>query len=123
LQITIATPSHLGLDRPLAMLDLESTGTDPIHDRVVEVAVVKVTPTRQATVFHSLVNPGRPVAPEATAVHGLHDVDLGDQPTFKDIAAPLLAFLDGCDLAGFGLTRFDRPCWPPNVSGPGAAYR
>ena len=46
------------------------------------------------------VNPGVPIPPEATAIHGITDDDVADCPTFRAIAPSLVRFLDGCDLAG-----------------------
>jgi DNA polymerase-3 subunit epsilon len=100
---------HLTLARPLAVIDLESTGTDPATDRAVEVAVLTVAPDRPADLFATRVNPGRPIPAAATAVHGLGDADVRDAPTFAALAAGLAQRLAGCDLAGFGITRFDLP--------------
>ena len=45
----------------MLFFDCESTGTDPITDRVTEVSVVRADGT---VVFSSLVHPGRPIPPE-----------------------------------------------------------
>jgi DNA polymerase-3 subunit epsilon len=100
---------HLALTRPLAAIDLESTGTDPATDRAVEIAVLTVAPDRPADLFATRVNPGRPVPAAATAVHGLADADVRDAPTFAALAPGLARRLAGCDLAGFGIARFDLP--------------
>ncbi|MFO0799667.1 MAG: 3'-5' exonuclease [Gemmataceae bacterium] len=100
---------HLVLTRPLCVVDLETTGTDPATDRVVEVAVLTLTPGGAADLFHSRVNPGRPVPPAATAVHGIGDADVRAAPTFAALAPALARRLAGCDLAGFGVAGFDLP--------------
>jgi DNA polymerase-3 subunit epsilon len=89
--------------RPVCALDVETTGLDPAVDRIVEVGVVRVEPDGRARVLAQLVDPGRPIPPAATAIHGLTDDDLAGRPGFAAIAPGLLAFLDGADLVGFNL--------------------
>lgn len=98
------------LDRPLAFLDLETTGTNTASDRIVEIAVLLVRPDEEE-VYRSVrrLNPGVPIPAEATAVHGISDADVADQPTFHRISKALWQLLDPCDLAGFNLRRFDLP--------------
>lgn len=100
---------HLTLARPLAVLDLESTGTDPARDRIVEVAVLTVWPDGSEEAFESRVNPLRPIPPAAVAVHGITDADVRGAPAFAELAPELVRRLTGCDLAGFGIAGFDLP--------------
>lgn len=100
---------HLTLSRPLAVLDLESTGTDPVADRIVEVAVLTLSPDGSEELFATRVNPQRPIPVAATAVHGIGDADVRDAPTFAALAPGLVRRLAGCDLAGFGIAGFDLP--------------
>jgi DNA polymerase-3 subunit epsilon len=46
---------------------------------------------------------------QATAVHGITDDDVKDEPTFKQIAKSLAQFIEGCDFGGFNSNRFDLP--------------
>lgn len=98
---------HLSLSRPLAVIDLETTGTDPKADRVVEISVCRIEPDGTHQTRTRRLNPGIPIPPGATAVHGITDADVADQPSFKQVAAGLTRFLHGCDLCGFNLKRFD----------------
>lgn len=100
---------NLSLARPIIFLDLETTGTDPATDRIVEVSVLRVDPggTREARTRR--INPGRPIPPDATAVHGIRDEDVRDAPRFRQIARSFLSFLGEADLAGFNILRFDIP--------------
>ncbi len=100
---------HLTLSRSLAIVDLESTGLDPRNDRIVEIALVILTPTCPAQFFHTLVDPGRPIPAATTAIHDIGDADVVDAPRFEVLAADLARRLEGCDLAGFGLSSFDLP--------------
>src|SRR4051794_25784656 len=83
-------PYRLRLERPLAVLDLESTGVDVASSRVVEVAVMRVGPGGGRAMFHRRVNPGIPIPPAATAVHGITDADVAGCRPFAAIAPDLL---------------------------------
>src|SRR3954466_8085400 len=96
---------NIPLDRPLAVLDLETTGTDTKIDRIVEVSVLKLSPGGQADHRTRRGNPGVAIPPEATAVHGITDDDVADCPAFRAIAPGLARFLDGCDLCGFNTPK------------------
>lgn len=97
----------LQLTRPLAVIDLETTGTDPLNDRIVEICVVKLIPEGGEERRCRLINPERPIPPEATAIHTITDDMVATAPTFARIASGLLDFLAGCDLCGYNLARFD----------------
>jgi DNA polymerase III subunit epsilon len=100
---------RLSLQRPLAVLDIEATGTSPRSDRIVEICLVKVMPDGTRTVNTLRVNPGIPIPIEAQRVHGISDADVASCPSFAAIAPRLLDLLDGCDLCGFNAARFDIP--------------
>lgn len=101
--------SPLELQRPLAVFDLETTGTDPAKDKIVEIALVRVDPGGGRTTITRRVNPGRPIPAEATAVHGIRDEDVAAAPEFRQIARELIDALADSDLAGFNVRRFDVP--------------
>jgi len=90
----------------LAFLDLETTGLDPATARIVEVAV---TDDHGNALFHSLVNPGIPIPPEATAVHGIDWDKVASRPKFPEIASALRAALDGRVIAGYNVLSYDVP--------------
>jgi len=98
---------NLRLHRPLAFLDLETTGTDPKVDLIVEISVLKVSPDGRSIGRTRRINPGIPIPAEATAVHGISDADVAGEPRFAQVAAGLIALLDDCDLCGFNIKRFD----------------
>lgn len=97
------------LERPLVFLDLETTGTDTANDRIVDVALLRRDPGGMEGTFSSLVDPGVPIPVEASEVHHITDDMVRGQPTFKELAAKLLAFMDGADLGGFNVGKFDIP--------------
>lgn len=100
---------RLPLTRPLVVLDIETTGVAPRNDRVIEIAAIKYAPEGDRRRFHRRLNPGVPIPPAATHIHGLSDADVADCPPFADVAAPLARFLRDSDLAGFNICRFDVP--------------
>jgi DNA polymerase-3 subunit epsilon len=100
---------NLKLRNPLAFFDLETTGTNITTDRIVEIAVVKVMPNGERLIKELRINPTIPIPYEASLIHGIYDEDVQDKPTFKQIAKDLANFLEGADLAGFNILKFDLP--------------
>ncbi|WP_072022270.1 3'-5' exonuclease [Zavarzinella formosa] len=97
---------NLRLARPLAFLDIESTGANPQTDRIIEIAVLRIDPDGRTAEACRRVNPGVSILAAATAVHGITEADA---PVFTAVVPRLVRFLDGCDLAGFGIKRFGLP--------------
>ncbi len=97
------------LDRPLAVIDIESTGINPRLDRIIDLAVIKLHPDGRRETFAFRCHPQRPIPPEATAIHRITDADVAGCPSFQEQAPAVIAALEGCDLAGFGVARFDLP--------------
>ena len=99
----------LKLRRPVIFFDLETTGVDTCRDRIVEISMVKVMPDGEEIVKTRRLNPQMPIPREATAIHGITDDDVKNEPTFAQIAKSLAAFMEGCDFGGFNSNRFDLP--------------
>ncbi|MDP2959772.1 MAG: 3'-5' exonuclease [Longimicrobiales bacterium] len=95
------------LDRPLVFFDIETTGLSLKHDRIIELALIKITPQGDVLEKVRRFNPGIPIPPEATAVHGITDADVAGERSFCARAKALQDLLEGCDLAGFNVRRFD----------------
>jgi len=100
---------NLKLDRPLAFIDVETTGLNPYSDRIVELSILKVHPDGTEGYHSRRINPGIPIPPEATAVHDITDEDIADEPEFGRYAKGIRSFLEGCDIAGFNVITFDLP--------------
>lgn len=99
----------LNLKNPLTFFDLETTGTNIVNDRIVEISVVKVMPDGKNITKTTRLNPTIPIPEEVSLIHGIYDKDIQDAPTFKNIAKSLSKFLEGSDLAGFNILKFDVP--------------
>lgn len=100
---------NLNLKRPIAFIDLETTGVNVSTDRIVELSVLKISPNGKEEWMSTRLNPGVPIPPKTTAIHGIRDEDVANSPTFKAVAKNLATFLEGCDLAGYNAIRFDIP--------------
>lgn len=88
-------PSEL----PLVVLDTETTGLFPgLGHRVVEIGAVRLENWREVGQVSTLLQPGRKMDPKASSVNGISDLDLQGQPTFGEVAAELLALLEGAVL-------------------------
>lgn len=99
----------LQLERPIVFFDLETTGIDVAKDRIVEICLLKVYPNGNEESKVMRINPTIHIPEEASNVHGIHDNDVADCPTFADVAADIWAFIDGCDLGGYNSNHFDIP--------------
>jgi len=100
---------NLQLQRPIAFIDLETTGVSLSSDRIVEIAVVKILPDGTRQVKRKLLNPEMPIPPQSTDIHGISDEMVKEAPTFKQAANELKQFIENCDLGGYNSNRFDIP--------------
>lgn len=100
---------NLKLDRPIAFLDIESTGAQCRIDRLIDLAVIKLWPDGRREELVYRVHPGQPIPAAVTAIHGIRDEDVKDAPPFAEVAADVDDLLRDCDLGGYNLLRFDIP--------------
>ncbi|HPO66998.1 MAG TPA: exonuclease domain-containing protein, partial [Paludibacteraceae bacterium] len=100
---------QLQLKKPLAFLDLETTGTNIVTDRIVEISYYKVYPNGREETKTIRINPEMHIPEKATAIHGITDEDVKNCPTFKEVAKEIARDLEGCDLAGYNSNKFDIP--------------
>ncbi|MBL7765191.1 MAG: 3'-5' exonuclease [Chitinophagaceae bacterium] len=99
----------LNLKRPIACIDLETTGVSITQDRIVEISIIKVYPEGKREIKTRRMNPGIPIPKEASAVHGIYDADVAGEPTFRELANSIKQYIDNCDLCGFNSNKFDFP--------------
>lgn len=99
----------LQLTRPIAFVDLETTGINISTDRIVEIAIVKILPDGSRQVKRKLINPEMPIPQASSDIHGITDEMVKDAPTFKQAANELKQFIENCDLGGYNSNRFDIP--------------
>ena len=99
----------LKLIRPLAFVDLETTGVNLGIDRIVEIGMVKILPDGNKSVKRKLINPEMVIPQSSIDIHGITNDMVKDAPTFKQAANDIKQFLDNCDLSGYNSNRFDVP--------------
>lgn len=99
----------LHLQRPLAFIDLETTGINLSTDRIVEIAIVKILPDGSQVCKHKIINPQMPIPKVSSDMHGITDDKVKDAPIFKEVANELKQFIDNADLSGYNSNRFDIP--------------
>lgn len=100
---------NLSLNRPFVMLDLETTGLDVAKDRIIEIALIKRMPDGSESEYYKRVNPTIPITEESTQVTGITNEMVAAEPTFKDLAADIAAFIGDADLGGYNSNKFDIP--------------
>lgn len=100
---------ELNLKKPICFFDLETTGINVAKDRIVEIAILKVYPNGNKESHTWRVNPERPIPPETSAIHGITDEMVANEPTFKELAPKVYALIKDSDLGGFNSNRFDIP--------------
>ena len=99
----------LNLKNPLVVFDLETTGINTSKDRIIEIAMIKISPGGQKEEKSQRVNPGIPIPLESSLVHGIYDKHVKDEPLFNQVAELISLFLENCDLCGFNILHFDIP--------------
>ncbi len=108
--------NKIKLDRPLVSLDVESTGTNSVRDRIVILAMVKLVPpsnpggeiTLEEREFK--FNPGFAMSDEVIAIHGITNEEAATFFPFSEaVGNDILRFIEGCDLLGYNLWNLDLP--------------
>ncbi len=90
---------QLNLSKPIVFLDIETTGIDIVNDRIVEIALLKISTDGSEEELLHLINPEVPIPAEASRIHGITDEDVAGKPVFKEVAKNIVKFIEGCDLA------------------------
>lgn len=109
------------LKKPIIFFDLETTGTNTLNDRIVQIAIIKLSAEGKVE-KERLINPTIPIPPEVSKIHGVTDEMVKDEPTFRQIAKGLYKFMEGCDLAGYNHLNFDMPMLIEEFARAGIAF-
>ncbi|MBK8610750.1 MAG: 3'-5' exonuclease [Chitinophagaceae bacterium] len=99
----------LNLTRPIAFIDLETTGVSLSNDRIVEIAIIKISPDGSRQVKRKLINPEMPIPKESSDIHGITNDMVKDAQTFKQAGNEIKMFIENCDMGGYNSNRFDIP--------------
>jgi len=115
-------PFPIPLERALVFFDLETTGLRVGTDRIVELAIIRLSPNGDVLERVRRFNPEMPIPPESTRIHGIRDEDVAEEPSFPQLAKGLAQILEPCDLAGFNIRRFDLPMLLAEFSRAGISF-
>ncbi|MDD4318361.1 MAG: 3'-5' exonuclease [Victivallaceae bacterium] len=91
---------------PFTVFDLETTGMNPVRDRIVEIAAARIDCDGTVCRFESLVNPRCSIPYSAIAVHHITDQMVADAPPFHEIGLKFIDFASGSTLVAHN-ARFD----------------
>lgn len=89
------------LERPLAILDCETTGLSPEVDRIIQIAITIHYPDKDPIPWASLINPGIPIANHEH--HGITDEHVKDAPSFQEHAEGLANYILASDIGGYNV--------------------
>ncbi len=106
---------QLKLSKPIVFFDLETTGVQVGHDRIVQICLLKVMPDSNESVLTYLVRPvddngnTMHIPAETTAVHHITDAMVAKEPSFRELALEIADYIGDADLAGYNSNKFDVP--------------
>ena len=112
----------LNLKRPVVFFDLETTGTDPVEARVVEITMIRLNPDGQMDEYTHLVNPECHIPEEASEVNHITDETVKDCPTFGMLANEIKDFIGESDLGGYNIKGYDITCLSQNFARVGVQW-
>lgn len=95
------------VDYPIAFIDTETTGRDAQADRLVEVGIVLGLKGRVTDRQSWLINPGRPIPKETSAIHGITDDQVANEKSFAQVALEIVDTLRNAIPAAYN-AAFDR---------------
>ncbi|MCL4189723.1 MAG: PAS domain-containing protein [Rhodobacteraceae bacterium] len=87
-------------DLTYVVFDTETTGLSPASDEIVQLAAVRIVNGRrvESETLDTLVNPGRPIPPGSTEVHGITDAMVSEAPDIAEIGRRFHRFAAGAVL-------------------------
>lgn len=89
-----------------AFIDVETTGTKPLEDRLTEVAIIRFSRNHAPRLWQSLINPNVPIPSEIQALTGITNDMVRDAPTFFDVRDDVRRALEGAFFVAHN-ARFD----------------
>jgi len=88
------------------VIDLETTGGNAQHDRITEIAAVRIERGVEVARWSTLVNPGVRIPPFIQSLTGITNAMVEAAPPFEEVARRLLELLDGAVFVAHNV-RFD----------------
>lgn len=99
----------LKLTRPLIIFDLETTGIDIVHDRIIQLSYIKIFPDGHEERGDYMMNPGCLIPPVVEELTHITNDMVKDKPTFGELSGEIQAIFSDSDIAGFNSNHFDVP--------------
>lgn len=90
--------------RDFCVLDVETTGLDYSHDRIVQIGIIKIIDNQPVDSLNTYINPEMPIPSRSTEIHGITDADVKDAPTYKQIADRVLSLMNNDTVVGHNVT-------------------
>lgn len=85
------------------VLSVETNGLKVQGGRILKLSAIRYEDYEPIAAFETLVNPGTPIPPEATAVNGITDADVAGAPTLSQVATSFVSFLGSSAIIGYSL--------------------
>ena len=90
--------------KDFCVLDVETTGLDYRHDRIVQIGIIKLKDLVPVDRLNTLVNPEIPIPARASEIHGITDADVVSAPKYSDIADRVFSLLNNTTVVGHNVT-------------------
>lgn len=103
---SLSLPPELLALGDFAFIDVETTGTKPLEDRITEVAIIRFSANGNVEAWQSLVNPGIPIPAEIQALTGITNAMVRDAPSYFDVREDVRRLLEGAVFVAHN-ARFD----------------
>jgi DNA polymerase-3 subunit epsilon len=97
----------MNLKRPITFIKVQTTGTNPFKDRIVEISFSKILSNGEEKSGNRLFNPEIEISEEITKINGITNEMVAGKSTFQEAASAIYEFLKDTDFAGFEIKNFD----------------
>ena len=94
------------LPSKIAFVDIETTGTSVRHDRIIEIAIIRMVDGVITDRYETLINPQRPVSPFISELTTIYPHELEHAPVWEEVAPTIQNLLEGYVFAAHNV-RFD----------------
>jgi len=96
-------PDQVEFPAEFVVLDVETTGLKPTQQRIIEIALIRVSPHGEPIRWSTLINPGRPVPAYISQKVGIDDGMLVDAPEFRSIAPTIMEIVEELPIVGHNI--------------------
>ncbi len=103
IQVIVGCESFLNFSLNFIACDLETTGLDPLNDKMIEIALVKVMDGQIKNTFSTLINPECKIPLKIQRLTGIKDEQLANSPTLEQVTPEIHRFIEPCPLLGHNI--------------------